>query len=245
MAVYVDMDSAQFENANSLRLYPFAEGASLLDENGREMSRDVIVDLHIVAPANLGDPSEIISGQDALPVVALSSLHLSSHMVSACFKCGNVAMSVTVAKENFKPYFPYRLEKLAGSEDVGGIVTFGDIAFPGFPETYFFRNRFDGDVGVVVHPCCVAVAKPPALRSFVDPRSGEKLSGDVEIGFSGYVKSERSGKSFALSLEDGADVELASECAKANGVGACGATPIVSINGVHPDEDGNIVLWFH
>lgn len=246
MGVYVDMASAQFENENALRMYPFESGSSLVDKDGKELSRDAIVDLHLFVPAALGDPSEIIhADSDALPRVSLSSFHVSSHMVSACFRCGSASLSVTVSRDSFRPYFPYMLEKLAGSEDVGGVVTFGDIDFPGFPETYFFRGRFDGDVGVMVHQCCVAAAKPASLRSFVDKRSGERLSGDVEIDFSGYVKSEKSGKSFMLSLEDGADVELASECAKASGADACGATPIVSINGVKPDENGNIVLWFH
>ena len=246
MGVYVDMAAAQFENENALRTYPFESGSSLVDKDGKELSRDAIVDLHLFVPAALGDPSEIIhADSDALPRVSLSSFHVSSHMVSACFRCGSASLSVTVSRDSFRPYFPYMLEKLAGSEDAGGVVTFGDIDFPGFPETYFFRDRFDGDVGVIVHQCCVAVARPASLRSFVDKRSGERLSGDVEIDFSGYVKSEKSGKSFRLLLEDGADVELASECAKASGADACGATPIVSINGVKPDENGNIVLWFH
>ena len=245
MGIYVDMASAQFENENALRLYPFANGSSLVDKDGKELSRDAIVDLHVVAPANLDSPAEILSDDESLPKVSLTSFHVSNHMVSACFRCGDAALSVTVSKDAFSPYTPYRLEKLAGSEDVGGIVTFGDIEFPGFPETYFFRDRFDGDIGVVVHPCCVAAAKPPALRCFVDPRSGERVSGDVEIDFSGYVRSEKDGKSFRLLLEEGAGVELASECAKVSGADACGATPIVSINGVRPDENGNIVLWFH
>lgn len=246
MGIYVDMASAQFENENALRMYPFEIGSSLVDKNGKELSRDAIVDLHLFVPATLGDPSEIIhADMDDLPRVSLSSFHVSNHMVSACFRCGSASLSVTVSRDSFRPYFPYMLEKLAGSEDAGGVVTFGDIDFPGFPETYFFRDRFDGDVGVIVHPCCVSAAKPASLRSFVDQRSGDRLSGDVEIDFTGYVKSEKSGKSFRLSLEEGADAELASECAKASGADACGATPIVSINGVKPDENGNIVLWFH
>lgn len=246
MGAYEEISSAQFENENSLRMYPFSEGSSLADKDGRVLSRDAIVDLHIVAPYRLGDrPGAVDVDGNRLPSASLSSLHVSSSMVSACFRCGKSALSVTVARENFIPYFPYRLEKLAGTEDAGGLVTFGDIDFPGFPETYLFRDRFDGDVGVVVHPCCIAVAEPPALKRFIDPRSGESVTGDVEIDFSGYVRSERSGKSFLLSLEEGADAELASECAKSSGADACGATPIVSINGVRPDENGNIVLWFH
>lgn len=244
MGVYVDMAYAQFENVNSLRMYPFADGSSLVDKDGKELTRDAVVDLHMVVPSGLEVPSDILD-QSALPSVSMTSMHISEHMVSVCFRCGDSALSVTVSRDNFRPYFPYRLDKLVGSDDIGGVVTFGDIDFPGSPDTYFFRDRYEGDVGIIVHPCCVAVSKPPALRRFIDPRSGESVSGDVEIDFSGYVKSVKSGKSFHLSLEDGADVDLASECAKASGADVCGATPIVSINGVRPDENGNIVLWFH
>ena len=234
MAFYEDTAIAQFENTNSLRAYPFVEGCSLCDRDGKELSRDVVVDVHLFVPA-VGDvPSN--------PDVYLDSVHLSQAMVSVCFKSGfggvTNALSVTVARENFEPYRPYRLQKLAGVEDMGGIVTFGDIEFPGFPETYFLD-------GASVHPCCVAVAKPAELRSIVDERSGESLRGNVKIDFSDHILSERNGKDFRLYLEDGSYEELASECVQVTGLDACGATPINSINGVRPDRDGNIVLWFH
>lgn len=242
MGVYVDMASAQFENQNSLRLYPFSSESSLVDSVGRELPLGAIVDLRMVVPAAIGNPDSFSEG--GVPVVYMTSFHVSKSMVSACFMSGNAALSVTVSADDFRPYFPYRLEKLAGSDDIGGVVTFGEIEFPGFPETYFMKDA-DGNRTAIVHRCCVAAARPPALRKFVDRRSGESLSGDVQIDFSGYVNSEKSGKSFRLALDDGASVELASECAKVSGADACGATPIVSINGVRPDENGNIVLWFH
>ena len=241
MAVYEDEATIQFENANALRKYPFADGSSLMDRDGKELSRDVVVDAHVVVPADFVNPESGME-QDALPEVRLSSVHLSPYMVSACFtsKLGTSvdALSVSVAAQNLSPYSTYRLEKLHGSSDIGGVVTFGAIELPGFPETYFLD-------GAVLHPCCIAMAKPAMLRRFTDLRSGDSVAGDAEIRFSGYVKSERDGKGFSLSLEDGAAEELASECAKATGAEACGATPIRSINGVYPDAHGNIVLWFH
>ena len=230
MSAYIDMASAQFENVNSLRDYPFASGSSLVDRYGRELSRDVVVDVHMVVP-----------GVEMQPNVKLTSVHLSPYMVSACFTAFAVevgALSVTVARDNFVPYTPFPMNRLAGSRDIGGVVTFGDIQFPGIPETYFLDNAD-------VHPCCFAEHNPAYLRKFVDPRSGESISGDVRIDFSGYIEAHRSGRTVALSLSDGADVILSSECAAVTGPEACGATPIVSINGVRPDADGNIVLWFH
>lgn len=239
MAIYVDMSEAQFENVNELRSYPFSDGCSMVDRNGRELPMDVVADVHLVVPVK--DESDI-------PVVRMTSVHMSDSMVSVCFRSdaprsgsgAPIALSVTVSADEFRPYFPYRLEKLIGSNDVGGVVTFGNGAIGGAPYTYFLENA-------IVHPCCVASARPPALRKFVDPRSGESVSGDASILFPRYISAERNGKSFRLSLAEGAADALMSDCfaASENGDGSCGATPISSINGVRPDADGNIVLWFH
>ena len=242
MSAYIHMAAAQFENANALRSYPFRDGSTLVDDLGRRLPDNVVADLHMFVPADMEDGVGV-----AAPEVRMTSVHLSQSMVSVCFvsRFGGMssALSVTVAAANLRPYVPYRMDKLAGAYDIGGIVTFGEIDLPGFPETY----RFDPlGSAAVVHPCCVAAAKPAGLRSFVDRRSGERVSGDVEVGFSGYVDAEKNGKSFRLSLSEGAASELASTCrALSDGVGPCGATPIRTINGIRPDEDGNIVLWFH
>lgn len=244
MAVHVEMADAQFENMNALRAYPFSEGSSLVDRSGKKLPDDLVVDVHLVVP-NLGarsDSSES-SGRDvALPEVRLVSAHISRNMVSVCFRSeaeGHVsALSATVSSGNFRPYFPYRLEKVAGASDIGGVVSFGNVEFGDFPETFFLDGAF-------VHPCCVSVMRPPALRRIVDPRSGDYVSGDVEIVFSGHVSASSEGGAFRLSLEPGSADELASECVRESGGNACGATPIRSINGIRPDDDGNIVLWFH
>ena len=243
MAYYVDNALAQFENTNALRFYPFVEGCSLVDRTGRELSRDVIVDVHMVVPADMEcDESCDAGDRSSTPVVRLSSVHLSPFMVSACFRSefrGAIrALSVTVERGNFSPYKPYRMEKLAGSEDIGGVVTFGDIDFPGFPETFFMDDA-------EINPCCISVAKPARLRKIVDLRSGNYVAGDVRMAFSRHIVSEKNGKTYSLSLEDGSAEELASECNQVAGLEMCGATPIKTINGIKPDKDGNIVLWFH
>lgn len=231
MAIRIDTDAglAQFENTNELRMYPFADGASLIDANGKELSRDIIVDLHMFVSA------------DVAVEVKLVSVHISQSMISACFKSvsdyGTGAMSVIVSKGSFKPYSPYRLEKLSGSNDIGGIVTFGDITFPGNPCTYFLNTD--------IHPCCIISSKPAGLRSIKDPKSGQSLSGDIVIEFSDYIEAIKNGNVFSLSLEDGTEDELTSNSCNAFSGEQCGATPIRTINGVSPDADGNIVLWFH
>ncbi len=250
MADYVDHGLAQFENVNALRGYPFESDVQLVSRDGRTLSRDVVVDVHLVVPHPFERPVARQDDSDEwddvdempLPVVRMSSIHLSPKMVSVCFvaSVGGVshALAATVETSSLVPYSPVRLEKLYGEEDIGGLVTFGDIDLPGFPETY----RFDD---AVVLPCCVAVVRPTPLRKFTDLRSGDTVSGDSKIVFSSYVKAYRDGRKFTLRLADGAADVLASECAAADGYESCGATPITTINGISPDEHGNIVLWFH
>lgn len=235
------LDAPQFENVNALRAYPFADGSSLVDKFGRELPRDVVVDVSLVVPSELDNPESGFSHAE-VNSAKLVSAHLSRQMISVCFlsTCsGSVcAMSVSVSRNSFRPYFPYRLDRLSGSEDCGGIVTFGDFEFPENPETYFFETAH-------VHPCCCASVRPSRLRRFVDMRSGESVEGDVEIAFSGHVIAEKDGSSVRLSLESGSEKELASSCAFAAENDICGATPIMSINGIRPDRDGNIVILFH
>lgn len=255
MAIYVDVGCAQFENMNELRKYPFAEDSSLSEPSGREMPSGIIADAHFVVPDLLARSrsTRIQDGEsigllgtrgsgDEMPSVVLSSLHLSSYMISACFtsRSGSElnALSITVSSSRFRPYSPYRLQKLAGAHDIGGFVSFGNVSFPDWTENYRPENAR-------IHDGCISAISPSGLRCFVDPRSGEIVKGDAKIDFSGYVTAEKSGKSVRLSLDEGADVDLASACARISGSEACGATAIRSINGVLPDEDGNIVLWFH
>lgn len=242
MAIYSDMDVAQYENVNALRSYPFACDGPIVSTSGFELPTGTIVDLRMVVPADLPENGEAQIAVSPPASVKMTSLHVSESMISVCFRSESGgrsdALSVTVTRETFKPYFPYRMEKLIGSSDIGGVVTFGDILFPGSPETYFFN---DAEIAT----CCIAVAKPPALRSFVDRRSGESVSGDVDISFSGHIVAEPSEGAFRLSLQNGSAEELMSECNDVNAGNACGATPISTINGVSPDEYGNIVLWFH
>ena len=241
MSVQTDMGAAQFENINALRSYPFVDGTVLVDKTGKTFPQDAIVDVHIVAPCQFPKTEDNFV-QPELPHVSLISAHLSKHLISVCFisefKGKKCALSATVSGSSFEPYTPVRLEKLTGSEDIGGVVTFGNVELPWNHEVYFFDS-------ISVHPECVSIFKSPQLRKIVDIRSGESVSGDVSLTFSRYIQAQKDGSNITLTLEDGADKILASECAKANGYETCGATPIKSINGIRPDSEGNIVLWFH
>jgi hypothetical protein len=187
--------------------------------------------MHIVIP----------KGSDAY----VSSVHISTAMIAICVKVVAqnslmAAMSCIVEADKFEPFTPYRLEKLHGSEDVGGIVTFGIIDFMADAGTYKFE-----DGKAVLSETAVSKFVPAGLRKLIDDRSGKSVSGDVKIEFSGYVGAVRDGRSVRLDLLPGAGSALLSKCDKAVPVNPCGATPVSSINGVRPDDKGRIVIWFH
>lgn len=150
-------------------------------------------------------------------------------------------LSVVVKASDFESYRPYRLEQLSGSEDIGGIVTFGNIEFPERPVTYRFLQNF-----VPITESAMARYEPARLRKLIDPRTGESVSGDVRLDFSAAVDAsvDPDGR-IRLSLQDAAREGLLSDCDRNRPKNACGATPISSINGTAPDADKRIVIWFH
>ena len=220
------LGAAKFENVNEGRSYPFADDAILNTEDGIRLPDDVLADMRLVAPAG--------------SVASLSSVYISPRMISLCLAVGASALSCTVSRDLFEPYVPYRLGRLAGLEDTGGVVTFGQLEFPSEPRTY----RFAPGVARLAD-CVMAEYVPAALRRFVDARSGRMLSGDVKLDFSGYVQAERTADGLQLKLPAEAARALLSDCDKKIQSNPCGATPVTKINGVAPDDKGRIVLWFH
>jgi hypothetical protein len=219
----------QFENANEGRSYPFEDNSVLEADSGAVLPDEVVADMHLVIPR----------GSSA----RLSSVYISPYMVSLCVAVDGqrgAALSCMAKASEFRPYVPYRLEKLTGSEDVGGIVTFGQIDFQAAAGSYRFTAR-----QIRVAECAVSRYTPAKLRRIVDPRTGDSVSGDVSIDFPSYVEASRSEEGVSLSLAEGANDILLPRCDRIAADNPCGATPVKSINGVRSDDKRRIVLWFH
>lgn len=219
----------QFENANEGRSYPFEDSSVLEADGGLVLPDGVVVDMHLVVPRGAS--------------ARLSSVYISPYMVSLCVAVDGsrqAALSCVVKASEFRPYVPYRLEKLTGCEDVGGVVTFGQIDFQSSAGSYRFSSS-----QVRIAECAVSRYTPAGLRKIVDPRTGESVSGDVQIGFSAYVQAERLQDGVELSLSEGANDMLLPACSRSESGNPCVATPVASINGVRPDDRKRIVIWFH
>lgn len=221
----------QFENANEGRSYPFADNATLVSDSGEVLPDGVVADMHLVVP----------KGMDA----SLASVYLSGRMLSVCIKvesAGKVvaALSRTVKADVFEPYVPYAMEKLTGSEDVGGVVTFGQVEFPSVPTVYRFSRK-----RIPLAESAVAKYTPAKLRKIVDDRTGESVSGDVKVKFSAHVDVSRDEDGVHLVLRQGSNDVLLPACDRVVHSDPCGATPVQSINGVLPDDKDRIAIWFH
>lgn len=221
----------QFENANEGRSYPFSDETVLEADNGLVLPDNIISDLHITAPKGCS--------------AKLSSVYISKHMVSVCIsitKNGTnvAALSCVVKTEVFEPYIPYRLEKLTGSEDVGGVVTFGQIDFADSAGSYKYTNH-----QVEFADSTVLKYTPAKLRKIIDDRTGESVNGDVAIDFSAYIKASKESDGVKLSLTENARKILLSDCDKNRVTNPCGADPIEKINGIESDSKKRIVIWFH
>lgn len=263
----------QFENANEGRTYPFADNATLVSESGKTLPSGFITDLHLIVPngfhaylssayvsrgmvsacirlisldkeLNPGFDFSLVRSvveSDSLGVTKDEFNRLLASLRAANFRPrGTDAVSVVIKASEFEPYRPYRLEPVSGSEDFGGAITFGQFELPDTPESYRFFC-----CAAKVDECALARYEPSGVRRFVDPRTGNSISGDVRIAFSAHVRSQREGNGVRLSLDDASRQELLSDCDRNRPANACGAIPIETINGISPDDEGRIAIWFH
>ena len=226
----------QYENVNENRSYPFADDAVLETIDGRILPDNVIVDVRVVVPSEGSNKDKF-----------LSSLYISKSMISACFyvlTSGNtrIALTVTVHRDSFVPYMPYRLEQINNSSTYGsgGVITFGDIDFDSCAGSYRFN-----DGKAILSDSVVLFKEESRIRSIVDDRSDKKITGDVKIEFSSHVTARKEGRNVELGISQASNDILLSDCDKNRSRTPCGATPITSINGVLPDEKRRLVIWFH
>lgn len=221
----------QFENANEGKSYPFADNTTLMSDSGRVLDDSVVTDLHLAIPMQAE--------------AYLSSVYISDVMISICFKIDQEdetvsALSCTIKASEFEPYTPYRLEPLTGCEDVGGIVTFGAIDFKSESGAY----RFSTNV-VRLADSVVSKYAPAKLRKIIDDRTGESVTGNINLDFTSYIQAIKESDGIKLNLTKGANDALLSDCDKNVDENPCGTTPIETINGVAADSKKRIVIWFH
>lgn len=222
----------QFENANEARSYPFESNSILQTLDGKILPDGLIADAHLALPVGV--------------TAFLSKVYISTSLVSICIKVKDelteelAALVLTLQRSKIKPYTPYRLDKLVGCEDIGGVISLGNVDLIDQVGDFRFEDsqvKFENSV--------ISNFVPAKVRRIIDPRTGESLSGEVNIKFSNYINVSKKDGGIDLELTPEGNIELLPACDRNKDFNACGATPITNINGVYPDEQGRIVLWFH
>lgn len=223
-------------NKNSLRSYPIREDQSLYALDGFEVPNDLLVDIKVSTPYET-DSMGILSVFVTPSIISINFCNNDSIPVATVvFPIGNDNIYDTV------PLHPL-VDGFTGNATCGPAVS-SDSARSLMPGHHIFSS-----------PCwlekstCIGLWEFP-VRSI---RAGgfEALNGNVELVFSGDIRSTVSSgvdgsnkpSTFVL-LELENQEDYLSKCQKVQNPFECGKTPVMSINGVSPDEDGNINLNF-
>lgn len=214
------VSTQQWESGNVGTAYPFDDD-SLPDgfPNG------VIVDACIVLPSTIQDR----------PV--LSCLHRGPSLVSAMVLVGGrPALYAAVSKAAFVPFSPVVME--SSIPGVSGMITFGN---PKFDAVETVRGSFVFSEAAVVRP------RVGRLERFYDPETGATASGYVGLelpdGVSVSIEEEGHESRMSFSTNDEIRQSVLAPCAKYERPNDS-PQPIMSINGVRPDEDGRIAIVF-
>lgn len=210
----------QWENENSGVSYPFKD-----DSGCDAVILDSIVDACISIPSSVGgDPF-------------LSCFHIGPSFVSAMVTVDrSPALYASVSKERFNPFSPVVMESSVAG--VSGMLTFGGIRFD---KTVTIRGRYRFSESSVVRPDL------GRLSLFRDPETNETAKGyvgfEVPEGVSLSLSEAGHVSTVSFSTNDDIKNSVLVPCAKYERSNYS-PEPIMSINGVRPDDKGRIAIVF-
>lgn len=223
--------SPEWHNENALRAYPLADDCRAAEV----IPTWLIVDLHVTV-------------DQAYDAVFVSSAYLSETLVSVAISGVSGAnppvglLTRTVTRDELEPGRAYTLDSLDGLSC--GLVTFGEIP----ADAVAFKSSFTEEEAPLAEHAVVRV-NAPGVTKLVDPVHGTEASGLIDLSgnseFRTYLDpSDKTGKTIIIELTDLYRDLTTSSCSALPSYDACGETPIKSINGVTPEDDGTLHLRF-
>ena len=220
------VETVQWESGNRYSRFPFS------DDSGPDgYPFDVVCDACVIVPSEMYPSTE---------PVYVGCLHISSSMVSAMLYCGGrPILQCMVTSSSFEPFSPIKLEPVDSS--CSGFIAFGDIQFSSFRTPVTIRDMVPLSESAIVRP---VVGR---LRKFIQPSRVEEASGIVGIVVPDGVGMEKSEdghvSTISFSLSDPAmdDVLVSCDVSKPE---EGKPSPVYTINGVSPDENGRIAIVF-
>ena len=245
------MLNLQWYNTNEQRNYPLAESASGLTIDGQVLPDNVLCDLRIHFPYSYVD---IQGDTHVLESAYVSSVTIADDYaaISICSTQGNELLA-SAQIQNPEIGIPYSLVAIGPwylVPKISGWVVFGNgIHEPG---TYVFNDPSASELSP--HAC--NIMNHSVLR-IVSATNSAQLSGVVRfVGIDNIIV-----RTFGLNVDGlttqavgiGLDVttdppgmllQFAGPCSQRPSEGTCRPQLMEYINGVGPDEDGNIVIEF-
>lgn len=221
--------SPEWHNENALRAYPLSDDCRAAEE----MPTWLLADLRVSVGAEYSRvfvSSAYLS--DALVSFAVSGMTGSGKVVGLIAK--------TVTRDELEPGRAYAADSLDGESC--GTVAFGEIPDGASP----FKLRFGPDEAPLAEGAVVRV-RPRGIVRITDPAHGTEASGIIDLSGSGefrtYVDPEDP-NTVVIELTDLYRDLTTSVCSSVPSFDNCGETPVRTVNGVAPDDAGNIYLRF-
>jgi hypothetical protein len=253
-----------FLNANEDRAYPIHEAATRCGINGNVIPNDLIVDANIWIPKSIGTNVYISSIGNSAKILSVTLLAVDYNPIcgepssssSAQPTCNPTPVIKPVGVVSLvKPITPYKNYPIQPMKDgVAGWISFGSGVTKA--DTYFVAID-DPANGLLVNRAVRAYLVPP-VTSLGKANSDRELKGIVGLtGAVGRVVVAKSTRMINGVTRDvitiGLDTtrgyvqtmqDFAGDCGKRPSAKTCDKTPILSIEDVAPDVNGNIDLLF-
>ena len=225
--------NVEWPNVNSQRNYPFTQSASLTSSTFA-LPNDLIVDLVLpVSTSALPDLDPTLFHASRIGV-------FSGGVVVTLAYNGSDFTTINIAVSSFTPYTTYSFTGINEFFDVRGWVTIGDIAKTlENPGSWNFNSVTAGFVPTVIRPNLRAVT---SMRVANGADVSAPLSGDIVLTAGNNIRfrlgSVDDVQTIIIDAVTGSDYQEECEC---NDLDAL-APPIRSINGVAPNDAGNLTV---
>lgn len=219
--------SPEWHNENELRAYPLEDDCRASEAVPPWLVTDIRVSV----------------GRE-YDTVFLSSAYLSATLVSVAI-CGSSGggspvglLARTVTRDELAPGRAYAFDSIDGRSC--GTVVFGRIP----DDAVTFKLSFSGDEAPLAANAVVRVRRPGVVR-IVDRAHGASASGVIDLSGNSEFRTYRGpAGEIVIELTDMYRDATTSTCSASPSYDNCGETPVSSINGVTPDEEGVLRLKF-
>lgn len=222
----IQVSNIEWEDSNLLRKYPVAEESTCVDDAGTRLDTGVIQDLSIVTYTALVNPriGSVYIGKSIVSVTIMDDL-------------GPVAVFTEAGDVSGKSISPTQSRR-----GVFARITLGETKNP--TNLRFSDVRQSG-----IHEFCIVDASSSCVTAFIDDTSGKEFSGDMELVFRAGIKCDIKNNNtidptVVLSAADSLEKTLSSGCVPTDLNKSCVAPVIQTINGVKPNEFGEIAIVF-